>query len=39
MHSGEGTYRAPQVASAGEIVQSVLLPDLAFEAAHVFERL
>ena len=35
----EGTYRAPQVASAGEIVQSVLLPDLAFEAAHVFERL
>ena len=33
----EGAYRATQVASGGGTVRSVLLPDLTFEAARVFE--
>ena len=33
-----GVYRKTQVASGRETVQSVLLPDLTFEAARVFER-
>ena len=33
----DGVYRATQVASADETVQSVLLPDLTFEAARVFD--
>ncbi len=38
VHALEGdAYRATQVASADETVQSVLLPDLTFEAARVFE--
>ena len=33
----EGAYRETQVASGDETVQSVLLPDLTFDAARVFE--
>ena len=32
-----GVYRETQVASGDETVRSVLLPDLTFEAARVFE--
>ena len=34
---GDGAYRQAQVASGDEAVQSVLLPDLRFDAARVFE--
>ena len=33
----DGVYRQTQVATGDETVRSVLLPDLAFEAARVFE--
>ena len=33
----DGAYRQAQVASGDEAVQSVLLPDLTFDAARVFE--
>ena len=33
----DGVYRETQVATGDETVQSVLLPDLTFEAARVFE--
>ena len=33
-----GVYRETQVAAGGGTVQSVLLPDLTFEAARIFER-
>lgn len=33
-----GVYLETQVAAVGATVQSVLLPDLTFEVAHVFER-
>ena len=32
----EGAYRETQAAGGGETVQSVLLPDLTFDAARVF---
>ena len=39
VHSLEdGVYREAQVAAGDDTVQSVLLPDLTFEAARVFER-
>ena len=34
----DAVYRETQVASGDETVQSVLLPDLTFDAARVFER-
>ena len=34
----DGVYRETQVASGDATVQAVLLPDLTFEAARVFER-
>lgn len=33
----EGAYRETQVAAGDEIVRSILLPDLTFEAARIFE--
>ena len=36
---GDGAYRGTQVATGDEIVHSVLLPDLNFEAARVFGRI
>ena len=34
----DGAYRQAQVASGDDIVRSVLLPDLTFEAARAFVR-
>ena len=34
----DGAYRRAQIASGDDIVRSVLLPDLTFEAARAFVR-
>ena len=34
----DGVYRRAQVASGDDIVRSLLLPDLTFEAARAFAR-